>query len=186
MGFLKLRRALKSASLLFLLSAVTWGAGPPVDDADISLEHQVKAAFVFNFARFVTWPAGTFASTESPLTIGLIGQSAFASALQKTLDGKTVEGRTLSVRQVDNANGVQIIIISPLRANRVSDILGSLAGKPVLTVSESNSFLKQGGMIRLSVNEDKVRFSINQSAVDMAGLSISSQMLQYASDDKNQ
>ena len=181
MGLLTLRRALRSAPLIFLLSVIAVGASAV--DEEIPLEYQVKAAFVFNFARFVTWPAGAFASADSPLVIGLLGHGPLASALQKTLDGKTVEGRPLSVKQVESAEGAHILVISPAREDRLPDLLKPLVDRPVLTVSETKSFLKCGGMIRLGLVEDKVRFSINAAAVEKAGLTVSSQMLQYASPD---
>jgi hypothetical protein len=181
-GFLKFQRALKYVMLALLWGAFAPGANILRADGDVSLEYQVKAAFVFNFARFVTWPAGTFASPEAPLEIGLLGRDAFTTSIQKTLDGKTVEGRPLLVKQLNNADTpVQILVVSA-GEKRVSSVLKTLAGKPTLTVGESRSFLKQGGMIRLGLEDDKVRFSINQPAVDASGLVVSSQMLQYASD----
>jgi hypothetical protein len=151
-------------------------------DSDISLEYQVKSALVFNFARFVTWPAGTFAAPDSPLVIGVYGRGPLTSALKQTLEGKTVEGRRVLVQSVEDVSApMQILVVSPSRAARTSELIEALASRPVLTVGEAPSFIKHGGMIRLDLAEDKVRFFINQPAVDRAGLVISSQMMQYAS-----
>ncbi len=168
-----LKSPLKNSFLVLWLAVFAAGAALASGDEDIALEYQVKAAFIFNFARFVTWPAGTFPSSESPLLIGLLGHDPFSEALQKTLDGKMVEGRPLVVKQLASADSpAQILVVPPA--------VKPPAGRPMLTVSESKTFLKEGGMIRLDVVEDKVRFSINQAAVDQSGLTISSQMLQYA------
>ena len=183
MGLLTLRRGFKSP-LLWVLVSVAGVALSPLAVAraqDIELEYQVKSAFVFNFARFVKWPAAAFAAPDSPIVIGVVGHDAFIDALQNTIPGKTVEGRTVVVKPYEGAGTpVHLLVISKYETKRAAELVKQLRGQPVLTISESSKFLRMGGMIRLSVQEDKVRFAVNLPAVSEAGLNVSSQMLQYA------
>jgi hypothetical protein len=152
-----------------------------VDPKEIPLEYQVKSAFVFNFARFVSWPDGTFPTVDSPIIIGVLGRGEFLDALRHTIAGKTVEGRPLEVKKVESVETLaHVLVLSKSEAQAFPSLLKALRGKPVLTISEAASFLKHGGMVQLSVDDDQVRFTINREPIQKAGLSASSQMLQYA------
>ena len=146
-------------------------------------EYQIKAAFIYNFARFVDWPTQAFADASSPLIIGVLGRNDFGSSLAQTINGKTVHGHPLqfklfpSLSQVTNC---QVLFISASEKNRLSKIISTLGTAGILTVGDTDDFIARGGMIRLEIVADKVRFDINNSAAKSAGLTISSKLLTLA------
>jgi hypothetical protein len=147
-------------------------------------EYQIKAAFIYNFARFVDWPTQAFADSTSPMTIGVLGKNVFGDNLQQAISGKMIKGHPLQFRQFDSisdATNCQVLFISSSEKSHFSKILARLQGACVLTVSEdTDSFIGDGGMINLVIVDDKVRFAINNDAAKKAGLSISSKLLSLA------
>lgn len=146
-------------------------------------EYQIKAAFIYNFARFVDWPTQAFADASSPLVIGILGRNDFGSSLAQTIDGKTVHGHPLQFklfRSLGRATNCQVLFISTSEKNHLSKIISALGTASILTVGETDDFITRGGMIRLRIIDDKVRFEINNSAAKSAGLFISSKLLTLA------
>lgn len=151
-------------------------------------EYQIKAAFIYNFARFVQWPPQAFPETNSPMTIGLLGENVFGGALAQTIAGKTIKGHPLQFKECNSlaeAVNCQVLFISASEKKHFGKILGRLKGASILTVSESppgdsNDFMGNGGMIDLVIVDDKVRFVINNDAAKKAGLVISSKLLSLA------
>ena len=145
-----------------------------------SREYQVKAAFLFNFAQFVEWPAEAFADAAAPIRIGVLGDDPFGQTLEDMVRGETVRERSIEVqrgRRVDELGGCHLLFISRSERARVAGILGSIALNPVLTVSELDDFAAQGGGIRLYLVGTKVRFEINPDLVQRQRLKVSSQLL---------
>ncbi|HET7625558.1 MAG TPA: YfiR family protein [Verrucomicrobiae bacterium] len=143
-------------------------------------EYQIKAAFLFNFAQFVEWPTNAFATTNSPLTIGVLGENPFGGALEDIVHGETIHGRPLMVRHsqtVSDLNDCQMIFISKSEKGRVAEILSALDSRPVLTISEFEGFARRGGIINFYLDGKKVRFSINASAAKNHDLKMSSELL---------
>jgi len=166
-------------SLIFLL-----GLLPPLVRAQASAfdEYQVKAAFLFNFAKFVEWPPGAFSSPSEPIGICVLGQNPFGSVLEETVRGKVVGHRTFLVLQIPDAqhvNGCHIVFISASEGKR-SLILEELKNKRVLTISETDGVNWGGGVIGLSLKDGRVRIEIDPAAVERAGLRISSKLLSLA------
>ena len=150
------------------------------DAAPISLEHQVKIAFLYNFARFVEWPKATFARPDAPVILGILGSDGFCSDIEKMLQGKTVDSHPLVIRHVQSVGQVQpsqILFISSSVHNDLARILGLLSGVPVLTVGDTDSFTSLGGMINFRMEANKVRFDINIDAAERSGLKLSSKLL---------
>jgi hypothetical protein len=150
-------------------------------------EYQVKAAFLFNFAKFVKWPENTFAAPTDPMTICVMGRSVLTRALQDIVNGKLVDGRRLAVRPVSlpvspaNLNGAcQILFISGSEQQRTPTILAAWKSGGVLTVGETEGFAGQGGVINFTVEDNKVRFEINPGAATAQRLEISSKLLSLA------
>lgn len=146
-------------------------------------EYAVKAAFVYNFTKFVSWPAGTFKDENSPITICVLGENPFANALNQIVEGKTFNGRTFAVKYIGDVNqerACQILFISRSERKRLGAILDSLGKPSVLTVGDTDGFAKQGIMINLYLEAGKVRFEINPDAAARAGISISSKLLGLA------
>jgi hypothetical protein len=146
-------------------------------------EGQVKAAFLFNFAKFVEWPPGTFAIDQAAIILGFPEREPMAGALD-ALQGKMVQGRRLEVRHCrgpQDYRGCQIIFMSALGKAELSQILGSLRNTPVLTVTdEVDNFAKMGGIINFIVAGEKIRFEISNNNARRSGLKISSQLLKLA------
>jgi hypothetical protein len=166
--------------MLLVAGALLGASSRPCEAADApSREYVIKAAFIYNFLKFVDWPP---ASGGGPITIGVIGSNPFGAALTQ-LNGKSVKGRTIAVRQLNTvaeAEGCQVLFIPASDADRQRQILEALKSSSVLTVGESKGFAQRGGIINFVVQDDRVRFEVNPSAAERARLSISSEMLKLA------
>jgi YfiR/HmsC-like len=146
-------------------------------------KYQIEAAFIYNFARFVDWPARAFPDPSSPMVIGVLGKNRFGSDLAQMIGDKTVRGHPLQFKEcasLAEATQCQVLFISDSEKNHLSKIISGLGGASVLTVSETDNFIDVGGMINLRIINDKVRFDINNSAAKTAGLTISSKLLNLA------
>jgi len=143
-------------------------------------EYDVKAAFLYNIAKFVEWPADAAAG---PISIGVIGRDPFGARLEEAVRGKRVNGRGLVVLHLGSdatARRCHIVFIGPSERNRIAEILLSIRRRPVLTVGDSPGFCAQGGMIGFKVVSDRIRFDIDLDAAERAQLKISSKLLTVA------
>jgi hypothetical protein len=151
------------------------------DDATAAAsEHQVKAAFIYNFSRFVQWPGP---ETDKPFIIGVIGKDPFGPVLDEAMQGKRVNGRELVVRRFSRIEGVvncNILFVASSEENNLERILTALHGVPVLTIGEMNQFAERGGMINLITQGNRIRFEINVEAIERGGLKVSSDLLRLA------
>jgi len=164
--------------LIFFVFAPGAGA-----QANSSSEYQVKAAFLFSFAKFIDWPPGSFASPQSPFSICILGADPFGPAIDDSLRGKTIGDRAVVVRRAREPGEVrrcQIVFISSSENRRLSEILSSLQGASVLIVGDADHFADSGGTIGLMLEENRIRFAINTDAAESAGLKISSKLLALA------
>jgi hypothetical protein len=146
-------------------------------------EYQIKAAFIFNFARFVQWPVKADANPASPMVIGILGENPFKDDLERTINSKSVDGHPLTVRQLhssDEGTNCQIVFISTSEKNSLPQILDRLKDSSVLTVGEMDRFTEAGGMVNFFLEGAKIRFEINNEAANRAGLKISSKLLALA------
>ena len=146
-------------------------------------EYEVKAAFLFNFARFVEWPPGAFASPTAPIGVCVLGEDPFGDALNRVVAGKTLGDRSLAVRRgkkVKELGGCEIIFVSSSEHERVPEILQELGKAPVLTVGESADFAAEGGDVQFTLEDNHVRFLVNVDATERAGLKVSSKLLTLA------
>jgi uncharacterized protein DUF4154 len=159
-------------------------AWPPVAvRADLPTEYEVKAAYLYNFARFVEWPPAALPAAGQSFVVAVLGVDPFGGALEATLAGKRIMQRDLSVRRVtrvEEAAGAQIVFISASESPRLTRVLTALEGQGVLTVSDMDDFARQGGMIGFRMEQRKVRFDINPQPAARARLKISSQLLRLA------
>ena len=170
----------KFISLLLLISLLGGACGRRVA-AQTANEYQVKAAFLYNFAKFIEWPTEAFSNGH--LVVGLIGDDPFGSALDQTINGKSINGRQLIIRRFkwgQNLRDCHILFIASSERKRLPQILESLRGARVLTVGELDKFCQQGGLINFILEENKVRFEINLDVAEQAGLKISSKLLALA------
>jgi len=150
--------------------------------ADSEVEIRVKAAFIYNFARFVDWPANTN-STSGAVRIGILGNGPLELPLKQVVQGKSANGKRIEVvplSSMSDAGHCDILLIEPSESKRIAEIVQALAGKPVLTVCSGEPCIRDGGMIAFEIVNDSVRFQINQEAAEHAGLKLSSQLLKVA------
>ncbi len=171
--------------IALVIALCGWVSALPARGADslAAKEHQVKAAFVYNFAKFVEWPAGSFPNSSSPLVIGVIGKSPISAALEAAVMDRKINGRAMIVKCVDTveaARETHLLFVAASEDKRMDDLLPALAGASVLTVGESAAFVRAGGMINFILEGDKCRFDINMDPAEKAGLKVSAQLQKLA------
>lgn len=161
----------------------------PLTAQDAVSEEQLKAAFVYNFVRFVEWPSSAFASESMPLNVGVFGNDAFVKTLEASLRDKKAHGRSFVVKKLTSASDAtmsQIVIITKDEARKTSQITDAVRKSPILTIGETEEVL-QNGIIYL-FKDDKsaqLRFDINVAMAEESKLTISSRILQLARNKKN-
>lgn len=145
-------------------------------------EYAVKAAFLYNFAKFVEWPADAFADPASPLVLCVLGEDPFGDAF-KPLKGKTVNGRPLAIRHAATLDGVgqcHLLFISSSEKPFLSGIISATRGLNVLTVGDMEDFAQDGGIVNLANEENRIGIEVNLEAVQRTRLKISSKLLALA------
>jgi hypothetical protein len=143
---------------------------------EVAKEYRVKAAFLYNFIKFVEWPPR---AASGSIVVCVAGRNPFGTVLSDTVRGETIEGRRIESRVIlEPTDGCHIVFI-PEGAN-AGPYLRAAHGQPVLTVGEAPGFIEQGGLIRFYLDGGTVRFEIHREAADRAGLRISSRLLQLA------
>jgi hypothetical protein len=160
--------------ILMALVLCAWPALPAAQDAD--LEYRVKAAYLFNFTRFVEWPAGAFADTKA-FSICVAGKNPFGTALSSTFAGERAAGLPLAARVVNPGGASSCHVLFVPRGIAAAAYLRGIGASPVLTVGESPGFLAQGGAINFVLESGRVRFEIDQTAAERARLRVSSRLL---------
>lgn len=148
-----------------------------------SREYQLKAVFLFNFAQFTEWPTNTFATSNAPIVIGVMGIDPFGGILDETVRGETINGRPLVIeryRRVEEIGTCHILYISQSENRRVDRILDHLKSRPVLTVGDMDASVGQHLAIRFVLENNKLRIRINLDAVAQSHLTLSSKLLRAA------
>jgi len=156
-----------------LLGARAVAQNPP-DEAD------VKAAFVYNFLKFVEWPADTSRGPLDAFVVLIIGSGATADATERFLESKLLGERPILVRRIrwdQSLRGVEAAFVAEPDAKKLRHVLDAAAAAGVLTIGEGEGFASHGGVIGLLVEDRKVRFDIDTDAAEAAGLRVSSKLL---------
>jgi len=144
-------------------------------------EYQLKAAFLVNFARFITWPEQSFSPDRQDLTICVAGKNPFGNAL-RAVEAKKINGRTIKITAVDSLQKLpqcNMLYVSKSEEYKL-DHLTALGQQPVVTVSDITGFIDTGGSIEFVMKEDRLSFSINHSALKQRGIQASAAMLDLA------
>ncbi|MFH1109651.1 MAG: YfiR family protein [Planctomycetota bacterium] len=149
---------------------------------------QVKAAYLYNFAKFTTWPNNAFADESAPVVIGILGVDPFGETLDKTVEGKTVENRKFLVKRLPPRSendrtalrSCHILYISESLQSRWGSILELLGDAPVLVVGESDEFAAAGGMLSFVLSAGNIVFHLNRDAVERSKLQLSSKLMKLA------
>lgn len=146
-------------------------------------EYQVKAAFLYNFAKFIDWPPNAFSDPKQPLSVCVYGHDPFDKVLEDSLLSKSIGERRISVghaSRLQDLEGCQLVFVAGADGVRIPDLVKHLHGRPVLLVGESEGFATSGGAIQFTIEDGRVRFVINPDAAERAGLKVSSKLLALA------
>lgn len=171
---LRARRAWLAAALS--IAAVGWPAAAPS-------EYQVKAVFLFNFGQFVEWPASAFDTPQAPFVIGIIGDDPFGKTIDDVVRGETVGSHSLVVRRLADLQdiaGCHILFIGRDEPHQLAQTLAAARGHSVLTVTDIDGAEKQGAIIVLFNERNRIRMRINLAAAKANRLVISSKLLRPA------
>ena len=180
-----LRRLTILIALLGMTLNITSTADAQAGDADSS-EYLIKAGFIYNFAKFVEWPSAAFSQADSPIVIGVLGTDPFGNVLDRIVEDKKLGPRGFVVRRykwgrdVKDLRDCKILFVSASERTHVDEILQSVKGLPILTVGETPGFAERGGVIRFTLEDNRVRFEVNVAAAHQADLNISSRLLTLA------
>jgi hypothetical protein len=148
----------------------------PAHGQDIPLEYQLKAAYLYNFVKFVEWPPAAVTGT---ITICTAGRNPFGAALDDLLRGETIDGHAIASRVVSAPQAGCHVVFVP-RDVSAGEYLRGAGGVPVLTVGESDDFIAQGGIVKFVRDAGMIRFEIDPAAAARAQLHISSRLLRLA------
>jgi hypothetical protein len=173
------RRALRVLTACAVLGLVA----PAEAQAPAVGEYEVKAAFLYSFAKFIEWPPEAAPENQDVFVISILGEDPFGAALDQLLRDRTVGQRKVVVRRVPGGQEVgpsQIVFISDSESSRLPVLLKRFQGAPVLTVGEAEGFAERGGVVRLRTEKKRVRLEINVAAAERAHLKISSELLKLA------
>lgn len=179
------RRAACTRALQILLASLwSFGLLAPVarGQALPATEYHAKAAFLYNFTKYVEWPAGTFADARAPIRICVVGDAPFGRYLD-AIQNRQAQGRPLIVARLIPAllpDACNMLFVSASEAPQLRQILAACSGRPVLTVGESERFADDGGMINLLIEDRRIKMEVNLAAASAHGLKLSSHLLRLA------
>jgi YfiR/HmsC-like len=180
-----LRRLAILMAILGMTLNLTSTAAAQAGDADSS-EYLIKAGFIYNFAKFVEWPSAAFAQPDSPIVIGVIGTDPFGNVLDHIVEDKKIGPRGFVVKRYKwgkeskDLKACKILFVSASEKSHIDEILQSVKGLPILTVGETTGFAERGGVIRFTLEDNRVRLEVNVEAAHQADLNISSRLLTLA------
>lgn len=172
-----LRRAALQAGLALLLLSL-----PALAQ---NAEYQVKAAYLYNFSKFVKWPAGARPATAATFQICVLGTNPFGRTLEATVAEERLDNKKIVARRISSAAEAAecaIVFVPRTEQSRFAPLLPELARQGSLTVGEGPRFSERGGMIGFVMDGDRVRFEVNLAAAQKAGLTLSSELLKVATE----
>jgi len=177
-------RASRGFFLLTLVSSLILNASlTALAMSEDSAEYPVKLGFLYNFTKFVEWPAESYRDAGAPLTICIVGHDPFSAELEAELRTRKVGDHPVEVKApktTDSLSGCHIVFVPVTEKDHVDKIMKEVEGSSSLTVGESEGFAVMGGVINLFVEENKVHFEVNPLAAERARLKISSKLLTMA------
>lgn len=173
----------RAAICLIICGAFLWRPSQaPAQNAD-QAEYRVKLAFLYNFAQFIQWPPEVFHDPGAPLNICVAGPNPFQGEIEGSLHGRAVWGHPITIRKLkpgDDPRACQMIFVRASEKKTAGRILAALKGASTLTVGESKGFADMGGVVNITLDENKLRFEINLDAAVQTRLKISSKLLALA------
>jgi len=173
----------RTALCLVVCGLLSGGTPRAFSQSEGDGEYRLKLAFLYNFARFVEWPADAFPDESAPLTICVVGEDPFRGGIEQDLRGRTVAGHPINIRRLqagDNPRTCQMVFVRAGEKRAAEKILPSLKASSTLSVGESKGFAERGGVINLTLEENKLHFEVNLGAAAETRLRISSKLLALA------
>lgn len=167
---------------MLLLAMISCPGKVSCDENPKPSEYEVKAAYIYNFARYVEWPSGAFQDQSKSIHVCVIGDDPFGPSLT-ALNGKRVGERSVRIRRntsLHDVRGCEILFISSSEEENLAHIVKAINGALVLTIGDSEGFARKGVMINFYMENNRVRFEINPKTAMRAGLRISSKLLRIA------
>jgi uncharacterized protein DUF4154 len=146
-------------------------------------EDQIKTGFLFNFTKFVQWPADAYADANAPIVLGIAGESSLSKLLAEVAEGKSIDGRAVVIKNLKEGQSLrscQILFVSASEERHLPQILEELKGTSVLTVGEAGGFVQGGGMINFFIEGNKVKLEMNLDATTRGRLKISAKLIAVA------
>ena len=172
-----------AGALLLACLASAFFYGSAEGQSEQPSEYQLKAAFLFNFTKFVEWPDSSFEDPQAPIVLGIIGDDPFGDNLARIIAGQKVQGRSLVIRKErwgDDLRRCHVLFVSASEHEHSARILGSVQSANVLTVSDVEGFAEAGGVIEFVTQEKRVRFIVNLDAATQSKLRLSAKLLALA------
>jgi hypothetical protein len=169
---------------LIASSVLSGGVGKAYADSRSEREYQIKAAFLYNFTKFVEWPADRFADDSAPIILCVFGKDPFGAILDDTVTGKTVNGRHIDIIRIDSVDGLDachVLFVGLSERERLRQVIAISHGANVLTVGDADDFIEFGGVISLIKRANKIRFEISLAAAKQAQLKLDLKLLKLAS-----
>lgn len=150
--------------------------------AERATQSQVEAAYLFNFGKFVTWPADRLTSSNQ-FEICILGKDPFGGVIDATVNGESIGGKKIQVRRLAGmreAASCSILFVSSSEEKHLNVILAAAQNLSLLTVSNIEHFAERGGIIGLVTEEDKIRFEVNRDVARKSRLVLSSELMKVA------
>ncbi len=186
MGLLKKFLAIVIAYGICPIAFSVLSGGPEMAYADplSKREYRIKAAFLYNFTKFVEWPADRFPDESTAILLCVIGKDPFGATLEDTVTGKTVRGRHIDIRRIDDVEDVaacHLLFVGLFERERMREIVASSYEANILTVGDTRDFVEFGGVINLIKKANKIRFEVNLVAAKQAQLKLDLKLVTLAS-----
>jgi hypothetical protein len=174
-----------SLGLLMLLANSSGPTTLVAQDEDIAnREYRIKAAYLYQFGRYVEWPAKAFSDAAAPFVIGILGQDPVTADLEQIARIKKIQDRPIVIRRFPSAADVRpcniLYVPAAVSPEVQAELIRKTTGQGILLVGDSSDFLDRGGVVQFSVEENSIRVAIARKAVDREGLKISAKLLQVA------
>jgi len=189
-GHQRVNLMLRRLGILMVALSVSLSWAPEAfaqtSESSDSSEYLIKAGFIYNFAKFVEWPSTAFAQPDSPIVIGILGTDPFGGVIDRIVGDKKIGGRGFVVKRLKwvkdfkDLKDCNILFVSSSEKEHMDDVIRMLRWLPILTIGETPGFAERGGIIRFTLEDNRVRLEANVEAARQANLTISSRLLTLA------
>lgn len=186
MGGHSARRAWRTLAWMLIalfVGATGLAAAQPDAGNETTLEHRVKAAFLYKIAGYVEWPGNVFPKNDTPLTIGVMGAELLATELTRAVKGRSAHNRPITVKSLkprDSLDGMHVLFVGREQQNHIKDLVPGALRRSMLVVTEWEGALTQGSMVNFIIVDGRVRFEVSIDAARAAELKFSSRLLAVA------